>query len=82
LVRHRFWLVVALVTIPVLLEEEVVHLIDYRTFDHPLLAAFFIVGFVGAALASVVGVVEVVIAHELRRLHPASDIAADTVTHT
>lgn len=82
LVRHRFWLVVALVTIPVLLEEEVVHLVDYRTFDHPLLAAFFIVGFLGAAVASLVGVVEVVIAHELRRLHPPSDIAADTVTHT
>jgi hypothetical protein len=80
LVRYRFWLVLALVTIPVMFEEEVVHLIDYRTFDKPLLAAFFIVGFLGAAVGSVVGVVEVVIAHELRRLHPPSDIAADTVS--
>jgi hypothetical protein len=80
LVRHRFWLVLVLVTIPVMFEEEIVHLVDYKTFDHPLLAAFFIVGFLGAAVASVVGVFEVVIAHELRLLHPRTDIAADTVS--
>jgi hypothetical protein len=80
LVRHRFWLVLALVTVPVLLEEEVVHVVDYRTFDHPLLAAFFIVGFLGAAVASLVGVVEVVIANELARLHPRTDVGADTVS--
>lgn len=79
LVRHRFWLVLVIVTIPVMFEEEIVHLVDYKSFDHPLLAAFFIVGFLGAAVASVVGVFEVVIARELMHLHPRSDIAADTV---
>jgi hypothetical protein len=80
LVRQRFWLVLALITIPVALEEEVIHAIDYRSFDHPLLAALVIVGLLGAAVGSLIGVVEVVVARDLAELHPPSDVQADTVS--
>jgi hypothetical protein len=70
LVRTRFWLVAVLVTLPVMLEEEVLHAVDYHSFPHPLIAAFLIAGVLGAAVASVIGLVEVVLAFELRRRTP------------
>jgi hypothetical protein len=65
LVRARFWLVLLVVTVPVSLEEDIAHAIDYRGFDHPLVAAFVVAAVVGGAVSSFIGLVEVVLAHEL-----------------
>jgi hypothetical protein len=70
LVLHRFWLVLVLVTIPVLFEEEIVHAVDYREFDHPLIAAFLTGGLVAGAVISVIGLVEVIVARRLMERHP------------
>jgi hypothetical protein len=72
LVVHRFWLVLVLVTLPVLFEEEIVHAVDYRDFDHPLVAAFLTGGVVAGAVISVIGLVEVVVARRLMDQHPPS----------
>jgi len=77
LVRPRFWLVFVLVTIPITLEEDIVHAIDYHDFDHPLFAAFVIAGVIGALVPAVIGLVEVVLTHQLTRRSP--DERADTV---
>jgi hypothetical protein len=70
LARHRFWLVLVLVTIPVLFEEQIVHAVDYREFSHPLVAAFLTGGLVAGAVISVIGLVEVVVARRLMDQHP------------
>ena len=77
LVRRHFWLVLVLVTIPVTFEEDVVHAVDYHQFDHPLVAAFLIAGVLGALVPAVIGLVEVVLAHELA--HRSPDDRAGTV---
>lgn len=74
LALHRFWLVLVLVTIPVLFEEEIVHAVDYRDFDHPLIAAFVTGGVVAGAVISVIGLVEVVVARRLMNEHPPSPL--------
>jgi hypothetical protein len=74
LVLHRFWLVLVLVTIPVLFEEQIVHAVDYREFDHPLVAAFITGGVVAGAVISVVGLIEVVVARRLMEQHPPSKL--------
>ena len=66
LVRHHFWLTLLLVTLPLELEETVLHAIHYTDqFDHPLLAAFLINGLLGMLVSSVVGLVAVVLTYEL-----------------
>lgn len=72
LARQRFWLVLGLVTVPVLVEEQIVHAIDYRDFPHPLIAAFLSGAFVAGAVISVVGLVEVVLARRLMVQLPAT----------
>jgi len=76
LALHRFWLVLVLVTIPVMFEEEIVHAVDYRQFDHPLVAAFFTGGVVAGAVISVIGLIEVVVARRLMDHHPPSEPAS------
>jgi hypothetical protein len=66
LVRHRFWLTFALVTLPLQVEQAVLHAINYTAlFDHPVLPAVLLNGLLGTAVGSVVGLVEVVLAYEL-----------------
>ncbi len=66
LVRHHFWLTLLLVTLPLQLEQAVLHAIHYtELFDHPLVPAFLINGLLGMLISSVVGLVEVVLAYEL-----------------
>ena len=66
LVRHHFWLTLFLVTVPLQLEQAVLHAIHYtELFDHPLVPAFLINGLLGMLISSVVGLVEVVLAYEL-----------------
>jgi hypothetical protein len=66
LVRHHFWLTLFLVTVPLQVEQTVLHAIHYtEVFDHPLAPAFLINGLLGMIISSVVGLVEVVLAYEL-----------------
>jgi hypothetical protein len=70
LVRTRFWLVVLLVPLPVLVEEEVVHGIVEAADGLGTLGVFVINTVAGAAVGSVVAVVEVTLAHRLAMRHP------------
>jgi hypothetical protein len=65
LVRGHFWLVFLLVTLPIALEENVVHGIVEAVDSLGLLAVFVINTLAGAAVGSVVAVVEVTLAHRL-----------------
>jgi hypothetical protein len=66
LVRQVFWLTLLLVTLPLQIEQAVLHAIHYtEVFDHPLVPAFLLNGLLGMLIASVVGLVEVVLAYEL-----------------
>jgi hypothetical protein len=66
LARGCFWTVLCLVTLPVELEQAVLHAIHYDSlFRHPVVAAFLLNGLLGATIGSLVGLLEVVLAHEL-----------------
>jgi hypothetical protein len=66
LVRRRFWLTFVLVTLPLQVEQAVLHAINYTAlFDHPVLPAFLLNGLLGTIVGSVVGLIEVVLAYEL-----------------
>jgi len=66
LVRPRFWLTFGLVTLPLQVEQAVLHAIHYTDiFDHPLIPAFLLNGLLGMVIGSVVGLVEVVLAYDL-----------------
>ncbi|HEY4611040.1 MAG TPA: hypothetical protein VIH06_17625, partial [Ilumatobacteraceae bacterium] len=65
-VRPHFWLTLLLVTIPLQVEETVLHAIHYTDiFQHPLVPAFLVNGLLGMVIGSLVGLVEVVLAYEL-----------------
>jgi hypothetical protein len=66
LVRRNFLLTFVLVTVPLQVEEGVLHAIHYtEIFDHPLVPALVVNGLLGAVVGSVVGLIEVVLAYEL-----------------
>jgi hypothetical protein len=70
LVRTRFWLVFVLVTLPVTVEEDVVHgIVEAADSLGPLLV-FVINAVAGAAVGSIVALVEVTLAHRLARRNP------------
>jgi hypothetical protein len=70
LVRGHFWLVFVLVTLPIALEENVVHGIVEAFEGLGVLAVFVINALAGAAVGSIVAVVEVTLAHRLSMLKP------------
>jgi hypothetical protein len=79
LVRGHFWLTFLLVTLPIMLEENVVHGL-VEAFDNlGLLAVFVVNALAGAAVGSIVAVVEVTLAHRLamRKPEPAGAEAGD-----
>jgi hypothetical protein len=66
LVRPFFWLTLVLVTLPIQLEQTVLHAIHYaEVFEHPIVPALLLNGVLGAVVGSFVGLIEVVLAHEL-----------------
>ena len=66
LVRPCFWLTLCLVTIPLQVEQAVLHAIHYaEIFEHPFVPAFLLNGLLGMVIGSIVGLVEVVLAYEL-----------------
>ncbi len=81
LVRPRFWLVLVLVTLPILIEDEVVSSVEAAIHGQHLLWVFLTMGITGAAVGSVVGLIEIVLAYELvardRAAARVSDIGDD-----
>jgi hypothetical protein len=66
LVRPSFWLTLCLVTLPLQIEQTVLHAIHYaEIFEHPFVPAFLLNGLLGMVIGSVVGLVEVILAYEL-----------------
>jgi len=66
LVRPHFWITLLLVTVPLQVEQAVLHAIHYtEIFEHPLVPAFLLNGLLGMVIGSLVGLVEVVLAYDL-----------------
>lgn len=72
LVRHHFWLVLCMVVVPLLLEDQLLHGIDTDVIPGRFLDAFLASAVIGATVGAVVGLLEVVIAHQLRRRDPVT----------
>ena len=70
LVRHHFWLVFGLVTVPVFVEESIFHGFELST-DSSILVATLVNVLLSTLVVSIVGLVEVTLANRLARLHPA-----------
>jgi hypothetical protein len=66
LVRPHFFFAFFLVTIPFFVEDRLLHGIDLDLFGHRLLGAVLVSAIIGATVGSIVGLLEVVVAHELR----------------
>jgi len=79
LVRPHFPMTLLLVTIPFLIEDSVLHGVDLSISGHRLLGAFCISAILGATIGAAVGLLEVVLAHELRE-HEHDDAAAASAT--
>ena len=66
LVRPRLWLTLFLVTLPLQVEQTVLHAVHYtELFHHSVVPAFLVNGLLGMPVGSAVGLVEVVLAYEL-----------------
>jgi hypothetical protein len=70
LVRGKFWLVFLLVTLPVVVEEDVVHLFVEAADGLGPLLVFVVNAAAGTAVGSIVALVEVTLAHRLARRMP------------
>ena len=71
LVRPHFLMAFFLVTIPFLIEDQLLHGIDLDIGGHRLLGACLVSAAIGATIGAAVGLLEVVLAHELRERDPA-----------
>jgi hypothetical protein len=81
LVRGHFWLVLSLVTVPILIEENVVHAIVEAFESLGALAVFVMNTLAGGIVGSVVAVVEVTLAHRLAIRKPDPARAASSPGH-
>jgi hypothetical protein len=72
LVRPHFVMAFFLVTIPFLIEDQLLHGIDLDIGGHRLFGAFVVSAAIGATVGAAVGLLEVVLAHELREHDPVS----------
>jgi hypothetical protein len=77
LVRGHFWLVFVLVTLPIVLEENVVHGIVEACEGLGVLSVFVVNALAGAAVGSIVAVVEVTMAHRLAMHNPEPVFGSD-----
>ena len=76
IVRPCFWLTFFLVTLPLQVEQAVLHAIHYaELYDHPAVPAFLVNGLLGMVIGSLVGLVEVVLAYDLIARVPRGDVA-------
>jgi hypothetical protein len=70
LIRPHVLMAFVLVTIPFVIENGLLHGIDLDVYDHRFLGACLVSAFIGATVGSAVGLLEVVLAHELREREP------------
>jgi len=70
LVRRRFTMTLGMVTLPLIVEHEVVDLVGEATHDTSVLTIFLASAAVGAAVSSVVGLLTVFMAERLSRAYP------------
>jgi len=77
LVRPHFWMTFFLVTIPFTIEDQLLHGIDLSIYGHRLIGAFCVSALIGATVGAAVGLLEVVLAHELREHEHDEDPTAD-----
>jgi hypothetical protein len=78
LVRGKFWLTFLLVTLPILVEENLVHGLVEAVDSLGLLAVFVVNALAGAAVGSIVAVVEVTLAHRLAMRKPDPELAKES----
>jgi hypothetical protein len=81
LVRGHFWLTFLLVTLPIMFEENVVHGIVEAFDSLGLLAVFVVNALAGAAVGSIVAVVEVTLAHRLAIRKPDPALTSSHAGH-
>jgi hypothetical protein len=74
LVRPHFWMVLFVVTIPLLIEDSILHGVDVNIIDSRVLDEFIITALLGAVVGSIVGLVEVVLTHEFRQRDPLPEL--------
>lgn len=72
LVRHHFWLVLCMVVLPLVLEDQLLHGLDTDVIPGRFLDTLLAGAALGATVGAVVGLLEVVIAHQLRRRDPVT----------
>jgi hypothetical protein len=75
LVRPHFVIAFLLVTIPFMIEDQLLHGISVDLYLHPLIGACLVSAAIGATVGAAVGLVEVVLAHELREREPLTTSA-------
>ena len=80
LVRPHFWMVLFLVVIPLLIEDQIMHGLDFNLIGTRVIDEFLVNAVIGAAVGSIVGLLEVVLAHEFRARDPLPDTAATAPT--
>jgi hypothetical protein len=70
LVRPHFWMVLFMVVVPLLFEDQVMHALDLNLVHSRFIDEFLVSAILGAAIGSVVGLLEVVLADEFRGRDP------------
>jgi hypothetical protein len=78
LVRGHFWLTFVLVTLPILFEEDVVHGLVALVHDASPFLVFVVNALAGAAVGSVVALVEVMLASRLAMRKPEPAVAPES----
>jgi len=81
LVRPHFWMVLFIVVIPLLVEDQILHGIDIDLIGTRIIDEFLVSAVIGAAIGSVVGLLEVVLAHEFRARDPLPEVVAAVTTN-
>ena len=76
LVRPHFWMVLFLVVIPLLVEDQIMHGLDFNMIGTRIIDEFLVSAVIGAAVGSIVGLLEVVLAHEFRARDPLPEVVA------
>jgi hypothetical protein len=63
LVRPHFWMVLFVVVIPLLIEDQILHGLDFNYIGTRIIDEFLVSAVIGAGIGSIVGLLEVVLAH-------------------
>jgi hypothetical protein len=81
LVRPHFWMVLFMVVVPLIFEDLVLHAFNLDLIHYSVIDEFLVNAAIGAAIGSVVGLLEVVLAHEFRARDPLPEVVAAVTTN-